>query len=158
MSNIDTNKLRAKTTSKGLDVQELRIRVEEDGKSGIDLEEIHELLDRIEAAEHLNAEWLKANAPGGWIDDLRAKAAETENLREGLKRMCLDEDADAKEARVLRAKIERMEQQTPVGHVYRYGKDSHGRQWHGIYWYDPNLDVPTDTKLYTLPGAKGEEK
>ena len=36
----------------------------------------------------------------------------------------------------------------PVGEVYRYGKDSHGRQWHGIHWYDPNLDVPTGTKLF----------
>jgi len=39
----------------------------------------------------------------------------------------------------------------PVGEVYRYGKDSHGRQWHGIHWYDPNVDVPTGTKLYTHP-------
>jgi hypothetical protein len=39
----------------------------------------------------------------------------------------------------------------PVGEVYRHGKDSHGRQWHGIHWYDPNIDVPTGTKLYTAP-------
>ena len=39
----------------------------------------------------------------------------------------------------------------PVGEVYRYGKDSHGRMWHGIHWYDPNVDVPTGTKLYTRP-------
>ena len=39
----------------------------------------------------------------------------------------------------------------PVGHVYRYGKDSHGREWHGIHWYDPNIDVATGTKLYTTP-------
>jgi hypothetical protein len=36
----------------------------------------------------------------------------------------------------------------PVGEVYRHGKDSHGRQWHGVHWYDPNLDVPTGTKLF----------
>lgn len=36
----------------------------------------------------------------------------------------------------------------PVGEVYRYGADSHGRRWHGILWYDANLDVPTGTKLY----------
>ena len=36
----------------------------------------------------------------------------------------------------------------PVGEVYRHGKDSHGRQWYGIHWYDPNLDVPTGTKLF----------
>lgn len=39
----------------------------------------------------------------------------------------------------------------PVGHVYRYGKDSHGREWHGVHWYNPNLDVPDGTKLYTTP-------
>lgn len=43
------------------------------------------------------------------------------------------------------------EKQKPVAEVYRHGKDSHGREWHGIHWYDPNLDVPTGTKLYTQP-------
>ena len=43
------------------------------------------------------------------------------------------------------------EQQEPVGEVNRYGLDSHGRKWHGIYWYDPNVDVPHGTKLYTSP-------
>lgn len=37
----------------------------------------------------------------------------------------------------------------PVGEIYRYGKDSHGREWHGIHWYDPNVDVPSGTKLFT---------
>ena len=39
----------------------------------------------------------------------------------------------------------------PVGEVYRYGKDSHGREWHGIHWYSADVDVPTGTKLYTAP-------
>jgi hypothetical protein len=39
--------------------------------------------------------------------------------------------------------------QEPVGEVNRYGSDSHGRKWHGIYWYDANVDVPHGTKLYT---------
>ena len=39
----------------------------------------------------------------------------------------------------------------PVGEVYRYGKDSRGRQWHGIHWYDSSVDVPTKTKLYVAP-------
>jgi hypothetical protein len=41
--------------------------------------------------------------------------------------------------------------QEPVGEVTRYGEDSHGRQWHGIHWYDPNLDVPDGTKLFAAP-------
>ena len=84
-----------------IDTKELRRLVEEDGKRNIDLGEIHELLDRIEAAEadaleqaRLNGmgsereaalmakleaaektkrDWLRANAPGGWIDDLRVE-------------------------------------------------------------------------------------
>jgi hypothetical protein len=43
--------------------------------------------------------------------------------------------------------------QEPVGEVTRYGLDSHGRKWHGIHWYDPNVDVPHGTKLYTTPPA-----
>ena len=39
--------------------------------------------------------------------------------------------------------------QGPVGEVNRYGLDSHGRKWHGIHWYDPNVDVAHGTKLYT---------
>jgi hypothetical protein len=41
-----------------------------------------------------------------------------------------------------------------VGEVNRYGLDSHGRKWHGIHWYDPNVDVPHGTKLYTSPQAQ----
>jgi hypothetical protein len=43
--------------------------------------------------------------------------------------------------------------QEPVGEVNRYGLDSHGRKWHGIYWYDANVDVPHGTKLYTTQPA-----
>jgi hypothetical protein len=44
--------------------------------------------------------------------------------------------------------------QEPVGEVTRYGLDSHGRKWHGIHWYDSNVDVPHGTKLYTTPPAQ----
>jgi hypothetical protein len=44
--------------------------------------------------------------------------------------------------------------QEPVGEVNRYGLDSHGRKWHGIHWYDANVDVPHGTKLYTTPPAQ----
>jgi len=40
-----------------------------------------------------------------------------------------------------------------VGEVYRYGKDSQGRPWHGIHWYDANVNTPHGTKLYTAPPA-----
>ena len=41
--------------------------------------------------------------------------------------------------------------QEPVGEVSRYGRDSHGRQWHGIHWYDSNVDMVHGTKLYAQP-------
>ena len=41
--------------------------------------------------------------------------------------------------------------QEPVGEVNRHGLDSLGRKWHGIHWYDANVDVPHGTKLYTEP-------
>ena len=43
------------------------------------------------------------------------------------------------------------QRQEPVGEVNRHGLDSHGRKWHGIHWYDANVDVPHGTKLYTEP-------
>jgi len=51
----------------------------------------------------------------------------------------------------LRAFKAACERQEAVAEVYRYGKDSAGRAWHGIHWYDHALDVPTKTKLYLHP-------
>ena len=51
---------------------------------------VHALIDRLEAAEKTNREWLRANAPGGWIDNLRI------------------------ENEALRAKVARMEKQVPI--------------------------------------------
>ena len=56
---------------------------------------IIELLDRLEVAEKAKNNWLRANAPGGWIDDLRM------------------------ERNALHARIKEMEQQEPVAHVWR---------------------------------------
>jgi hypothetical protein len=53
-----------------------------------------------------------------------------------------------------KALAEQPAQQEPVGEVNRYGLDSHGRKWHSIYWYDPNVDVPHGTKLYTSSPAQ----
>lgn len=36
----------------------------------------------------------------------------------------------------------------PVGAVIHYGRDSSGRLWHGINWFDPNTEVPAGTKLF----------
>ena len=49
------------------------------------------LMAKLEAAEKTKSDWLRANAPGGWIDDLR-----------------VERDA-------LRAKVAEMEKQEPVG-------------------------------------------
>lgn len=67
-----------------IDTNELRRLLEEGGKNNIDLSEIHELLDRLEAAESETASW---------------KGLATQ----------FSQEADA-----LRAKIEAMERQEPV--------------------------------------------
>lgn len=84
-----------------IDINELRPAVEAAGLNAISMQEVLELLDRLEAAEsecleqaRLNgmggereaallakleaaektkSDWLRANAPGGWVDDLRAE-------------------------------------------------------------------------------------
>lgn len=95
-----------------------------------------ELEERLEAAENER-------------DALRA---ETKSLREGLKRMCLDEDAAAKEANTLRAKIEAVEKQEPV--AWRWELKA------GQYTY---IDKPEHAgknarivPLYALPGAQSQ--
>jgi hypothetical protein len=68
-------------------------------------------------------------------------------------------EQDAQFARKIHKSITAIKQarsapvQEPVGEVNRYGLDSHGRKWHGIHWYDPNVDVAHGTKLYTTPPA-----
>lgn len=42
------------------------------------------LAARLAEVERANAEWLKANGPGGWIDDLRSRLAEAERNEETL--------------------------------------------------------------------------
>lgn len=67
--------------------------LEEARLNGIGSEREAALMAKLEAAEKTNREWLRANAPGGWIDSLRVKCE------------------------ALRAKIEAMGQQKPVGCV-----------------------------------------
>ena len=44
--------------------------------------------------------------------------------------------------------------QEPVGAVYRYGKDSSGKPWHGARWTASGLDLPDGTLIYTSPPAQ----
>jgi len=82
------------------------------------------LMAKLEATEKTNREWLRANAPEGWIDNLR-----------------IENDA-------LRAKIEAIEKQEPVASVWRCDNG----HIHGSC----ERTLPMGTKLYALPGAKGE--
>lgn len=52
------------------------------------------------------------------------------------------------------ALAEQPAQQAPIGSVYRYGKDSSGKQWHGIKWTALGLDLPDGTLIYTSPPAQ----
>ncbi len=56
------------------------------------------------------------------------------------------------------AVLEQMPAPAAVGEVTRYGLDSSGRQWHGIHWYDPNVQVAHGTKLYTQAQVQEQAK
>ena len=90
---------------------------------------VEDLLDRIEAAEK---ERDNANAAAAGI----ALQAET-----------LQAERDA-----LRARIEEMERQEPVGKIVAFGESLHEPSWRG------GRLPPLMTELYALPGAKGEGK
>lgn len=61
-------------------------------------------------------------------------------------------DAAIAERDELRAKIEQMERQEPVGEIVAFGESLHEVSW------NRGKLPPLGAKLYTLPGAKGEEK
>lgn len=61
-------------------------------------------------------------------------------------------EAAEKERDALRAKIEEMEKQEPVGKIVAFGESLHEPSWRG------GRLPPLMTELYALPGAKGEEK
>lgn len=134
--------------------------------------------DRLEAAEKSDAEsiamYRKARDER---DTLRAKIETAENdaahqkalaasalrVAKGWERKCGELRAEViywkeqKEpgaagwralARILQAKIDAMEQQEPIGGMLEVSPHNYE-----LRWYRP---VPFGTKLYTLPGAKGE--
>ena len=94
-------------------------------------DEIERLAARLEAAEKTNKEWLRANAPGGWIDNLRVEnetlaanlrgkhstagatyahlIAERDALRAALRHEADCVEAAKAEIAALRAKIEKMD-------------------------------------------------
>ncbi len=75
----------------------------------------------------------------------RLEAAEKE--RDEFKRECFGHISDSS---LLRAKVEAMEKQEPVASVWRCDNG----HIHGSC----ERPLPMGTKLYALPGAKGEEK
>ena len=148
-----------------IDTKELRRLLEEDGKNNIDLDEIHELLDRLEAAEAEALEQARLNGMGSereaaLMAKLEAAKKDRANFLVEMGRLCAQCDA-------LRAKIEQMEKQVPVawrtfdgegGYDYRSYEDNENyklgwdaRNPNHIGWVEP---------LYALPGAQtqGEEK
>ena len=89
------------------------------------------LMAKLEAAEKTKSDWLRANAPGGWIDALRL------------------------ECDYLLARIEEMEQQEPYSYIYEYSNPIDGSPvWRDKpgYW---NAQFPKSSKpLYLAPGAQ----
>ena len=117
-----------------IDINELRQRVKEVcwPTSPFTVDELLELLDRLEAAEKLNAEWLKANAPGGWIDALRIKI---KRMKQQEPVAWLDDGTcrSGSESTSLRVVTEETKRDMPR-----------------------SVATSFSTPLYALPGAKGE--
>ena len=67
---------------------------------------ISELLDRLDRVEKTNRDWLRANSPGGWIDDLRM---ERNDLRAAVRHEADCIEAAMAEINSLRARIETAE-------------------------------------------------
>ena len=116
------------------------------------------LRSKLETAENAQNDWLRANAPGGWIDNLRieneALRAEVIHIKEVEFPRKAQAVADGWRGKCerLEARIEAMEQQEPVAHVWRCDNG----HIHGSC----EKTLPMGAKLYALPGAQtqGEEK
>jgi uncharacterized Zn finger protein len=89
--------------------------------------------------------WMEKDCP-----DTPSLPAEVSIDREELRQL-RDELAQYKNERdALRAKIEEMEKQEPVGKIVAFGESLHEPSWRG------GRLPPLMTELYALPGAKGE--
>ena len=112
-----------------------------------------EMIDRLEAAESDALEQARLNGMGASREaTLMAKLEAAENERAIDEQRIADLMAElnrvGQENEELRAKIEIMEQQAPVASVWRCDNG----HIHGSC----ERTLPMGTKLYALPGAKGE--
>ena len=109
-----------------IDINELRPAVEVAGLNAISMQEVLELLDRLEAAENDSARY-------------KALAESALRIAKGWEDKCYE----------LLAKIEEMEKQQPVGQFIQHPSN-------GLWEQDGYGDNPDARPLYALPGAKGE--
>ena len=100
------------------------------------------------------------SVPDGWLRAID-EAAESECLEQarlngmGSEReaaLMAKLEAAERERDDLRAKVEQMEKQEPVGKIVAFGESLHEPSWRA------GRLPPLMTELYALPGAKGEEK
>ena len=119
-----------------MDINELR-RLALDG----DLAAMQEIIHRLEAAEKSDAESLAM---------YRKARDERDALRAALQHEADCVEAAKAEIAALRAKIEAMEKQEPVGKFIRHPSN-------GLWEQDGYGDNPDARPLYALPGAKGND-
>ena len=145
-----------------IDTKELREALTRHGVRILNEDEVLEILDRLEAAESARRDdyqnWMTAlDRNAELLAKLEAAKEDRSNFLVEMGKLCAKCDAlclrieAAEEERdKLRAKIEAMEQQEPVASVWRCDNG----HIHGSC----ERTLPMGTKLYALPGAKGEEK
>ena len=130
------------------------------------------LRSKLETAENAQNEWLRANAPGGWIDNLRVENEAAEKERDAVRkladRLALALNTSNHERDALRAKVEAMERQEPVWWQTRTRPTWNDGTWGP--WRKCSEEYAQDIQktpllhdwlyearaLYALPGAKGE--
>ena len=144
-----------------IDINELREAIQTFGSQAINEGDLNELLDRLELTESREAVYKKAfEISENTSRDLTEKVIP--NIRNqleaaerdiALKERVVDSlgselNAVANERDALQAKVEAMERQKPVVSVWRCDND----HIHGSC----ERTLPMGTKLYALPGAKGD--
>lgn len=152
---ININELRqlAQAATPGPDGVSLSwIKLLQDFQQGANPAAINELLDRLEAAEKSDAEWVAM---------YRRARGERDELRIALRHEADCVEAAKAEIAALRAKIEEMEQQEPVAWLHESRRDSDvvtSAVKHVWQRARPMSLAAYSIPLYLAPGAKGEEK
>ena len=131
-----------------IDINELRQSL-----GAVQPEEVAELLDRLEAAETDAIEQARLNGMGAereaaLMAKLEAAEKERDELRTELKEVRREVAMTHYTINTLQAKVEAMEKQKPVASVWRCDNG----HIHGSC----ERTLPMGTKLFALPGAKGE--